>query len=422
MGDMYDLEKVRRDFPILSREVHGHTLVYLDNAATTQKPRAVIDALVHFYETSNANVHRGVHTLGEEATDAYEQTRAHAARFLGAARPEEIVFTRGTTEAINLVASSWGLDALQPGDEIVVSELEHHSNIVPWQRLAARTGAHLRWISIGADGTLDMEAARVLIGPATRLVAITGMSNVLGTITPVQELAALSHAQGALLLVDGAQSAAHLPTDVRDLDCDFLAMSGHKLLGPTGVGVLYGRATLLEAMEPYQGGGSMIETVTLDGATWAEVPAKFEAGTPNIADVAAFDAALSYLDGLGMNAVRAHDRELTDYALQALSDLPGVHLLGPRDAAVRGGNISFTIDDVHPHDVGTFLDYQGIAVRAGHHCAQPLMRCLDVVATVRASFAPYTTEQEIDRLVDGLRACQRYFGTVPAGSVGPREH
>ena len=410
---MNELKHVRDDFPILQRQVHGKPLVYLDNAATTQKPRAVIDAVVQFYEQSNANVHRGVHALGEEATEAYEATRAHLARFLGASRPEEIVFTRGATEAINLVAASWGRPRLREGDVIVLSDLEHHSNIVPWQRLAAETGASLHWIPLADDYTLDLDAARALIGPRTRIVAVSQMSNVLGTIPPVAELAARAHEQGAVILVDGAQSVAHLPVDMQALGCDFFVLSAHKMLGPTGVGALYGRAALLEQLEPYQTGGSMIETVTRDGATWAEVPARFEAGTPNIAGVAAFDAALDYLGQLGMAAVRAHDQALTDYAFQRLGAVAGVRCFG-LPVGPRGGVISFEVDGIHPHDLGTFLDYHGVAVRAGHHCAQPLMRHLGVVATVRASFSVYTGIEEIDRLAAAIEEAQRYFGAVPA--------
>jgi len=414
---MYDVQQIRGDFPILSRSVHGHPLAYLDNAATTQKPRSVIDALVRFYEQSNANVHRGIHTLADEATSGYERTREHLARFIGARRSENVVFTRGTTEAINLVASSWGRAELKPGDEIVVSQLEHHSNIVPWQRLSAETGARLRWIPLQLDGTLDMTAAADLIGGATRLVAVTQMSNVLGTIVPVRELASLAHARGALILVDGAQSVAHLPVDVTELDCDFFALSAHKLLGPTGVGALYAKSSLLERMEPYQGGGSMIESVSLDGATWAAPPAKFEAGTPNIADVVAFDAALSYLEALGMEAVRSHDRVLTAYALDRLRTLPDAMCLGSSNVELRGGNVSFTVVDVHPHDVATYLDFQGIAVRAGHHCAQPLMHQLEVVGTTRASFSVYNTEDEVDRLVSALRDMSRFFAAPAAHAV-----
>jgi cysteine desulfurase/selenocysteine lyase len=414
---MYDVDAVRRDFPILERRIHGRPLVYLDNAATTQKPRAVIDALTSFYESSNANVHRGVHTLGEEATEAFEHTRAHLALFLGAGRPEEIVFTRGTTEAINLVASAWGRQSVGSDDEIVLTELEHHSNIVPWQLLAAATGARLRWIPVLDDGTLDMDAARDLIGKRTRLVAVTQMSNVLGTVTPVADLVDLAHAHGALVLVDGAQSVSHLPVDVHALGCDFFAMSAHKLLGPTGVGGLYCRWEVLNRMEPYQGGGSMIDTVGYDGSTWADPPARFEAGTPDIAGVAAFDAALTYLDELGMADVNNHDRNLTACALERLCRLDGVTVFGTLPLDQRAGAVSFAVDGIHPHDLGTFLDQQGIAIRAGHHCAQPLMRRLDVVATARASFSVYTMAAEIDSLAEGLRDAQRYFDVVP---VSPR--
>ncbi len=407
---MHDIERIRADFPILRRTIHGRPLVYLDNAATTQKPQCVIDALVQYYTCSNANVHRGIHTLAEEATEGYEATRARVARFIHARSEREIVFTRGATEAINLVAVSWARPALRPGDEIVLTQIEHHSNIVPWQLAARATGAALRWIPLGPDGCLDMAAAEALIGPRTRLVAVTQMSNVLGTFTPVDELAKLAHAQGAQLLVDGAQGAAHLPVDVQALDCDFYAFSAHKLLGPTGVGVLYAREALLEQMEPYQGGGSMIETVTLEGSTWAELPAKFEAGTPNIADVVAFKAAVDYLDDLGMDAVCAHDRALTGYALDRLSSLPGVICFGPADTRQRGGNIAFGVEGIHPHDLATFLDQRGIAIRAGHHCAQPLHACLGLGATARASFSVYTTPEEIDCFVESLRNAQTYFG------------
>jgi cysteine desulfurase / selenocysteine lyase len=414
---MYDVEAVRRDFPILERRIHGLPLAYLDSAATTQKPRVVIDALTSFYECSNANVHRGVHTLGEEATEAFEGTRAHLARFLGAGRPEEIVFTRGTTEAINLVASAWGRHNITPGDEVVLTELEHHSNIVPWQLLAAATGARLRWIPLLDDGTLDMEAARDAIGSRTRLVAVTQMSNVLGTITPLADIIELAHEHGALVLVDGAQSVSHMPVDVRALGCDFFAMSAHKLLGPTGVGALYGRWEILSHMEPYQGGGSMIDTVSHDQSTWADPPARFEAGTPDIAGVAAFDAALTYLDDLGIDRVQQHDRDLTAYTVDRLRRLDGVTVFGTMPLEQRAGAISLAVDGIHPHDLGTFLDQQGIAIRAGHHCAQPLMRRLDVVATARASFSVYTTFEEIDRLEQAIHDAQRYFDVIPSGSL-----
>ncbi|HZU76442.1 MAG TPA: cysteine desulfurase, partial [Dehalococcoidia bacterium] len=370
---MYDVERVRADFPILERLVHGKPLVYLDNAATSQKPRAVIQTLVEFYERHNANVHRGVHTLSQEATDLYEAVREQVARFLGAERAEEIIFTRGTTESINLVAHSWGRAQLGPGDEIVLSYLEHHSNLVPWQQVARERGAVLRFIPLDAEGRLDMEQARRLIGPRTKLVAVAQVSNVLGTVTPVRELAELAHGVGALLLVDGAQSAPHMPVDVRALGCDFFACSAHKMLGPTGVGVLYGRRRLLRGMAPYQGGGSMIARVELESSTFAPAPTRFEAGTPNVADVIAYGAALTYLQALGMAAVQEHETRLTAYALRRLAEVPGVAVYGPREARERGGVIAFNLGDYHPHDVAMVLDYEGVAVRAGHHCAQPLM-------------------------------------------------
>ncbi|HZQ35794.1 MAG TPA: cysteine desulfurase [Dehalococcoidia bacterium] len=407
---MLELERIRGDFPILSRQVHGRPLVYLDNAATTQKPRQVIAALVEFYERHNANVHRGVHTLSQEATDLYEATRAHVARFLGAEREEEIVFTRGATESINLVAHAWARENLSPGDEIVLTPLEHHSNLVPWQIVAHERGAALRFIQIDAEGRLELDSARRTIGPRTRLVAVAQMSNVLGTIAPVKELAALAHAQGALILVDGAQSAPHLPVNVRELDCDFFACSAHKMLGPTGVGVLYGRRRLLTQMAPYQAGGSMIASVERECSTYAPAPTRFEAGTPNFADVAAFDAALDYLDALGMDAVREHELALTRYATERLSATPGVVLFGPRNPAQRGGVIAFNYRDLHPHDVGMILDHQGVAVRAGHHCAQPLMQLLDVPAVLRASLYLYNTAAEVDALVEALAAAGALLG------------
>lgn len=419
---MFDPIAIRDDFPILARPVNGRRLVYLDNGATTQKPRAVIAALTRFYTTHNANIHRGIHTLAEEATALYEDVRAKTAAFIGAASPNEIVFTRNTTEAINLVAATWARTALRPGDVILVTELEHHSNIVPWQLAAAQTGAVVRAMPIREDGTLDMDAARRMIGAGNvRLVAIAGMSNVLGTILPVADLAGLAHAAGALLLVDGAQSVPHLPVDVRALDIDFLAFSAHKMLGPTGVGVLWARRELLEAMPPYQGGGSMIATVTVEASTWAETPAKFEAGTPNIADVVAFGAALDYLRDLDMTCVRAHELELTAYALATLQDIEGIEIHGPRDAAHRGGLVAFSYAGLHPHDIAQLLDGEGIAVRAGHHCAQVLHQrlCLDTGATTRASFTIYNSYDDIDALAQGLRKAGRYFGAAPAaGKVG----
>jgi cysteine desulfurase / selenocysteine lyase len=406
---MLDPRCFRRDFPILERRVHGQPLIYLDNAATTQKPRQVIEALVDFYEQHNANVHRGVHTLSDEATELYEGARIAAARFLGATGEDELIFTRGTTESINLVAQSWGRAQLQPGDEIVLSELEHHSNLVPWQIIAQERGAVLRFIPLDTQGRLDMDAAVRLIGPRTRLVAVAQVSNVLGTIVPVRELAAVAHAVGALLLVDGAQSAPHLPVDLQQLDCDFFACSAHKMLGPTGVGVLAVKRSILSAMPPYQGGGSMIARVELQHSTYADGPGRFEAGTPNIADVVAFGAAITYLTAVGMEAISAHEQRLTRHALAGLAAIPAVDLYGPVLPAERSGVVAFNLRGVHPHDVATVLDYHGIAVRAGHHCAQPLMRSLNVAATVRASFALYNSEAEIDALCEAVDEAGRLF-------------
>jgi cysteine desulfurase/selenocysteine lyase len=405
----FDIERVRADFPILSREVHGRPLVYLDNAATTQKPRAVIDALVHYYEHYNANIHRGIHALAEEATARYEETRQKVADFIGAPGPECIVFTRNTTESINLVANAWGRKNLGPGDEIVLSVMEHHSNLVPWQLLAKATGARLRHIDIDDEGQLVWDDVERLIGERTKLVAITEMSNVLGTINPVRQIAEVAHQRGALVLVDGAQSVPHMPVNVQELDCDFLAFSAHKMLGPTGVGVLYARRELLEEMDPFLGGGEMIRRVRLEEATWNDVPWKFEAGTPNIGDVCAFGAALDYLQGLGMENVRAHEVELVREALRRLSQIPGLTIYRPESPELRGGVVAFNLDGVHPHDLGTVLDRYGVAIRAGHHCAQPLMARLDVVATARASFYVYNKVEELDALVEGIQAAARLF-------------
>jgi cysteine desulfurase / selenocysteine lyase len=404
-----DIERIRADFPILQQRVNGFPLVYLDNAATTQKPRHVISALVEYYETSNANIHRGIHTLSMRATDQYEAVRAKAARHIGAAQAEEIIFTRNTTEAINLVAHAWGGKFLKQGDEIVITEMEHHSNIVPWQMLAARTGANLRYIRVDDSGRLDQASIRESIGPGTRLVSLVHVSNVLGTINPVAEVARLAHAYGALVLVDGAQSAGHVPVNVAALGCDFFAFSAHKMLGPTGVGVLWGRRELLEQMDPFLGGGDMIHRVNEDASTWAELPHKFEAGTPNIADVIAFGAALDYLQALGLAALRAQEEELTAYALERLQRLDELVVHGPLGVEDRVGAISFSLGAVHPHDVSTVLDSRGIAIRAGHHCAQLLMRRLGVAATSRASLALYNTPAEIDALIDGLRETERVF-------------
>jgi cysteine desulfurase/selenocysteine lyase len=414
-----DLAGVRRDFPILARRVHGKPLVYLDNAATSQKPRSVIDALVRFYEEYNANVHRGVHTLGDLATEAYEGARVKLARFVGADDRRGVVFTRNTTEAINLVAQAWGRANLGPGDELVTTEMEHHSNLVPWQLIAAATGARLRVVPVRVeDGTLDPEELAAAIGPRTKLVAVTHGSNVLGTINPVRAIADVVHAHGALLLVDAAQSVPHMPVDVRALGADFLAFSGHKMCGPTGIGVLWARPELLDAMPPFLGGGSMIREVWNDRATWAEIPARFEAGTPNIADAIALGAAVDYLESVGMANVRTHEVALTRYALDRLAALGDVRVYGPTDTAQRGGVVAFNLHGdlarpeetlIHPHDVGTVLDAEGIAIRAGHHCCNPLMRRLGVTATARASFYLYNTTDEVDRLVDGLVRCRKLF-------------
>ncbi len=407
---LIDVREIRKDFPILAQEVNGRPLVYLDSAATTQKPRQVIDALVRYYETSNANIHRGIHTLATRATEQYEAVRIRTAAFLGASHPEDIVFTRNTTEAINLVARAWGDANIGEGDEIVLTLMEHHSNIVPWQLLARRRGAVLRYVGITPEGQLDLDEARRLIGPRTKLVSVVHMSNVLGTINPVGELAEMARGVGAVVLVDGAQSAPHLPVDVEALGCDFFALSAHKMLGPTGVGVLWARAGMLESMEPFLGGGDMIALVRQEESTWADVPHKFEAGTPNIADVVAFGAALEYLERLGMGAVRAHEVALTAYAMEQLGSIEGLTIHGPARAEERGGVVSFAMQLAHPHDIATIADGHGVAIRAGHHCAQLLMRHLGVPATSRASFSIYNDRDDIDVLVEALEHVNRVFG------------
>ncbi|EKP94705.1 SufS family cysteine desulfurase [Thermaerobacter subterraneus] len=402
----FDPAVLRRDFPILQRTVHGRPLAYLDSAATSQKPAAVIDALAAFYRESNANVHRGIHTLAEEATAAYEGARARTAAFLGACE-DEIVFTRGTTEALNMVAWGWAFHHLQPGDTILVTLMEHHSNLVPWQQVAARGGFQLRAVPLTPDGRLDTEAfTRLLEAHRPRVVALAHMSNVLGTINPVPELARQARAAGAVVVVDGAQSVPHLPVDVGSLGADFLAFSAHKMLGPTGLGVLYGRRERLAEMEPLLGGGGMIRRVEVDRSTWADPPQRFEAGTPPIAEAAAFTAALDYLQRLGLEAVAAHERELVRYAWERLQQVPGLVLYGPGPEH-RGGVLSFTLEGVHPHDLAQVLDGEGVAIRAGHHCTQPLHRHLGVVATARASFYIYNDRDDVDRLVDGIEKARR---------------
>jgi len=405
-----DVSAIRRDFPILGRRIHGHRLVYLDSAATSQKPRRMIDALDAYYSKMNANVHRGIYTLAVEATEAYEATRDHVASFLGGVDRRSVVFTKGTTDSINLVAWAWGRRTLRPGDEILLTEMEHHSNLVPWIMVAKETGAALRHIPIMEDGSLKLRDLDALLTERTKIVALVHQSNVLGTINPIQEIAGRAHALGARVIVDAAQSVPHMPIDVRSLGCDFLAFSAHKMLGPTGVGVLYGRPELLDAMDPLLGGGEMIQEVHLDRATYREIPWKFEAGTPNIAGVVAFRAALEYIEDLGMERIKAHEFALTCYALGRLSELNSVRILGGLEPQNRGGVISFVDRDVHPHDLATVLDRKGIAIRAGHHCAQPLMRRYDLPATARASFYIYNDRDDVDALMDGLGEVRKYFG------------
>ncbi len=401
-----DVMRRRQDFPILRREVNRHDLVYLDNAATSQKPWSVIEAERHYYADYNANIHRGIHRLSQEATDAYEAARDKVREFINAPRREEIVFTRGSTEAINLVASSYG-QHLQAGDEILITEMEHHSNIVPWQLYCQPSGAVLRVVPINDAGELVVEQFKSLLGPRTRLVALTHMSNALGSINPVKALVDLAHRAGAVVLVDGAQAVAHLPVDVTDLDCDFYVFSGHKLYGTTGIGVLFAKFSLLEAMPPYQGGGDMIKSVSFAGSTWNELPYKFEAGTPNIAGGIGLGAAIDYVRSVGMDVIAAHEAELLAYATARAEAFPGLSLIGT--ACDKGAILSFTLAGIHPHDVGTILDTQGVAVRTGHHCAMPVMDRYGVPATVRASFALYNTRQEVDALFRGLAKAREIF-------------
>ncbi len=409
---MFDSKTIRKDFPILDRKVNGRKLVYLDSAATSQKPTSVIKSLTNYYENYNANIHRGIHTLSEEATEAFEETREKIRLFIDAAENREVIFTKNATEAINLVAQTWGRQNVLAGDEIVVTPMEHHSNFVPWQQLAKEREATLVFLPLTDDGQIDMPAAEKLINKKTRVVAVTQMSNVLGTINPLNELAKLAHHVGAVLFVDGAQGVPHLPTSVRELDCDFMAFSLHKMLGPTGVGVLWGRETLLDAMPAYMTGGDMINSVTREKSTWNELPWKFEAGTPNIADIIASGAAIDYLNELGMDAVRAHEIELVEYAIKGLQSLGDAQIYGPLDATKRGGVVSFNFKDVHPHDVGQILNDAGIAIRAGHHCCQPLMRDLNVSGTARASFYIYNTKEEIDILLEALKEADKVLGHV----------
>jgi cysteine desulfurase / selenocysteine lyase len=408
--EVYGVEEIRYDFPILGRSIDGKRLVYLDNAATSQKPQQVLAALMQYYEKHNANIHRGVHSLAEEATASYEASREKVARFLGAPDVRGLIFTRGTTEAINLVAHAWGRKFLREGDEVVLTEAEHHSNLVPWQLAARATGAKLRFIPILEDGLLDLEEAERLIGPRTKLVGCIHASNVLATINPVEKLARMAHEAGALMLVDGAQSAPHLPMSAETLGCDFFACSGHKMLGPTGVGVLWARPEILDEMDPFLGGGEMIREVHLDHSTWNDLPYKFEAGTMNIAQAVGLGAAVDYLVELGMENVREHERRLGEYAYRRLSELEGITIYGPKEN--RTGLVSFSLPDVHPHDLSQLLDEDGIAIRSGHHCAQPLMRRLGVAATARASFYLYNTEEEVDALIEALVRAREFFGAL----------
>jgi cysteine desulfurase / selenocysteine lyase len=407
VGDTLDVARVREEFPILAQRIRGKPLVYLDNAATTQKPRAVLDAVRRYYEEDNANIHRGVHLLSERATRAYEEVRVKVARFLHAADPHEVIFLRGTTEAVNLVAQTFGRQRVGAGDEVLISAMEHHSNIVPWQMLCAEKGAKLVVAPISDAGELDLDALDRRIGPRTRLLAITQVSNALGTVNPIAEVIARAHAKGVPVLVDGAQGAPHLGFDVQASGADFYAFSGHKLYGPTGIGVLWGRREHLEAMPPWQGGGDMILSVSFEGTTYNQIPHKFEAGTPHISGVVGLGAALDWIGRVGLPAIAAHEHALVRYLLESLGEVPEIRLIGtPRD---RAGVVSFLLGDVHPHDLGTVLDRQGIAVRAGHHCAQPLMKRYGVAATARASVAAYNTREEIDALVTGLIAVREMF-------------
>jgi cysteine desulfurase / selenocysteine lyase len=403
-----DWKAIREDFPILREQAHGHPLIYFDSAATSQKPRALLDALRNYYEHENANVHRGLHELSSRATEAYEKSRQHVASYLGTASADEIVFTRGTTESINLVAQAWGGKFLRDGDVVLLTEMEHHSNLVPWQLLAARTGAQLRFVPVCDDGTLALDRLSSLLTPEVKLFAFTHVSNSLGTINPVRELCEKARAVDALTLVDAAQSAGHMPINVRELGCDFLAFSGHKMCGPTGIGALYGRAEILDSMPPWHGGGEMIVSVTLEKSAFKKAPHRFEAGTPNIAGAIGLAAAIDYIESIGRSAIFEHDAQLAGYAMQRLAELPGMRVLGP-SAAERGALVGFVMEAAHPHDLTTFADQYGLAMRGGHHCNQPLMRRFGLPGTTRASFYFYNTKEEIDRMIEILHAAVRFF-------------
>jgi len=403
-----DWHRIRSDFPILDQQVNGHPLVYLDSAASSQKPRTVIQTLAHYYERDNANVHRALHELSNRATEAFEAVRGKAARFIGAASEDEIIFTRGTTEGINLVANTWGTANLRPGDVILITGMEHHSNLIPWQMLAQRTGATLKYIPVLDDGTLDDEAIEALLNEQVKLFAFVHISNSLGTINPAKELIAKAKAVGAVTLLDGAQSAGHMPIQVQDLGCDFFVFSGHKMCGPTGIGVLYGRLDLLETMPPWHGGGEMILTVTMEGSTYKAPPHRFEAGTPNIAGVIGLGAAIDYLEAIGLEHVQRHDHNLANYAVQRMSEVPGIRILGPQNGH-RGALAAFHLDFAHPHDLVEFANSHGVAMRGGHHCTQPLMKRFKVPGTTRASFYFYNTLEEINRLVEVLLLARKFF-------------
>jgi cysteine desulfurase/selenocysteine lyase len=407
---MVDPKKIKQDFPIFKREINGRKLVYLDNAATTQKPQIVLDTIMHFYKTMNANTHRGVHALSQEATTAYEEVREKVARFINAVNPKEIIFTSGTTETINLVASTWGQENITKGDEIVVSELEHHSNLVPWQQLRKRKGAKLKFIPVKEDGILDLSELKYIITRRTKLVAVTMMSNAVGTIVPVEEIIKVAKSVGAKVLIDAAQGAAHLKIDVGKLNCDFFALSSHKMLGPTGVGVLYGKRKLLKKMSPYKFGGDMVLDVSKEGAVWNDLPQKFEAGTQNIAGVVGFGAAIDFLEKIGMDEILKHDQELARYAIEKFSDLPKIQIYGPKDPILNGGIVAFNIKGVHPHDVGSILSEEGVCIRTGHHCAQPLLNQLGISSgTARMSFYVYNSKDDIDIAFDALQKVYEIF-------------
>ncbi|PEL19276.1 cysteine desulfurase [Bacillus wiedmannii] len=404
-----NIHEIRKQFPILDQKVNGKQLVYFDSAATSQKPIQVIETLERYYKEYNSNVHRGVHTLGTKATDAYEGAREKVRKFINAKSMEEIIFTRGTTTALNTVAASYGLEKVKEGDEIVISYMEHHSNIIPWQQVAKKTGATLKYLPLQPDGTISLEDVRQTVTPNTKIVSIMQVSNVLGTINPVKEIGAIAHENGAIMIVDGAQSAPHMKVDVQDLNCDFYALSAHKMCGPTGIGVLYGKKELLNNMEPIEFGGEMIDFVDLQESTWKELPWKFEAGTPIIGNAIGLGAAIDFLEEIGLHNIEKHEHELAQYALERLSEVDGVTIYGPKH---RAGLVTFNIEDVHPHDVATVLDVEGIAVRAGHHCAQPLMKWLKASSTARASFYLYNTKEEIDTFVESLIKTKEYFTNV----------